>query len=169
MIYALLHYTPADVHAIGFASYVSPPRDAGLCHLEDIEPIHVALTSNTTTARRARRPTASRTGMWNPLTNLINMKGRIYDPKVGRFLTPDPLVQSPLRSESQNRYSYAWNNPLKWVDPSGFQVGVESQYDPFANFGLGFFLSFSFGGGNPNPGARSTGISPSGPYLLQSK
>jgi RHS repeat-associated protein len=52
---------------------------------------------------------------------LDNMKGRIYDPRLGRFLSPDPFVQYPLRSQSLNRYSYALNNPLKWVDPSGFQ------------------------------------------------
>ena len=52
---------------------------------------------------------------------LINMTGRIYDPKLGRFLTPDPFVQAPLLSESLNRYSYAWNNPLKLIDPSGFE------------------------------------------------
>src|SRR5260370_18484683 len=51
---------------------------------------------------------------------LINMKGRIYDPKIHRFLTPDPIVQDPLRSESLNRYRSAWTHPLKWVDPSGF-------------------------------------------------
>ncbi|NNC19209.1 VCBS repeat-containing protein [Corallococcus exiguus] len=50
---------------------------------------------------------------------LINMKGRVYDPSVGRFLTPDPFVQSPFRSQSHNRYAYAWNNPLRYTDPSG--------------------------------------------------
>jgi RHS repeat-associated protein len=58
---------------------------------------------------------------------LVDTKGRIYDPKIGRFLTPDPLVQDPLRNESLNRYSYAWNNPLKWTDPSGFQDQSDSE------------------------------------------
>ncbi len=52
---------------------------------------------------------------------LIDMKGRMYDPAIGRFLTPDPVTQEPARSESLNPYSYAWNNPMKWVDPSGYQ------------------------------------------------
>ncbi|RKH06292.1 hypothetical protein D7V97_22750 [Corallococcus sp. CA053C] len=51
---------------------------------------------------------------------LIDMKGRVYDPSVGRFLTPDPFVQAPFRSQSHNRYAYAWNNPLRYKDPSGF-------------------------------------------------
>ena len=52
---------------------------------------------------------------------LLNMRGRIYDPKIAHFLTPDADVQDRLRSESLNPYGYAWNNPLKWIDPSGFQ------------------------------------------------
>ncbi|MCI0539927.1 MAG: hypothetical protein L0Z50_32370, partial [Verrucomicrobiales bacterium] len=52
---------------------------------------------------------------------LINMRGRIYDPATGRFLTPDPFVQFPLLRQSLNRYSYVLNNPLTFIDPSGFQ------------------------------------------------
>jgi RHS repeat-associated protein len=52
---------------------------------------------------------------------LVNMKGRIYDPRVGRFLTTDPLVSHPGFSQSWNPYSYVLNNPLNLVDPSGFE------------------------------------------------
>jgi RHS repeat-associated protein len=52
---------------------------------------------------------------------LVNMRGRIYDPKLGRFLTTDPIVSNPLDSQSWNRYSYVRNNPLAYVDPSGFE------------------------------------------------
>jgi RHS repeat-associated protein len=53
---------------------------------------------------------------------LVNMKGRIYDPKVGRFLTTDPIVSAPLSSgQSWNPYSYVFNNPLGNVDPTGFE------------------------------------------------
>ena len=50
---------------------------------------------------------------------LNNMNGRLYDPVVGRFLSPDPYVQDPANSQSFNRYSYCLNNPLKYNDPSG--------------------------------------------------
>jgi RHS repeat-associated protein len=67
---------------------------------------------------------------------LIDMIGRTYDPKIGRFLIPDPFIQDPLRSESLNRYSYAWNNPLKWVDPTGRQnssdAGTSGCWDNWA-------------------------------------
>ena len=50
---------------------------------------------------------------------LINMNGRMYDPKLGRFLSPDPYVQSPTNPQNFNRYSYCLNNPLKYTDPDG--------------------------------------------------
>jgi RHS repeat-associated protein len=53
---------------------------------------------------------------------LIHMNGRIYDPKLGRFLQADPLIQDPTNSQSLNRYSYVWNNPLNATDPSGHLV-----------------------------------------------
>ena len=51
---------------------------------------------------------------------LINMKARLFDPVLGRFLSPDPLVQSPANPQSLNRYSYCLNNPLSYTDPSGY-------------------------------------------------
>ena len=50
---------------------------------------------------------------------LINMNGRIYDPVLGRFLSPDPVLQAPEMSQNYNGYSYCLNNPLKFTDPSG--------------------------------------------------
>ena len=50
---------------------------------------------------------------------LINMNGRLYDPMVGRMLSPDNYVQDPFSSQGYNRYSYVVNNPLKYTDPSG--------------------------------------------------
>ena len=50
---------------------------------------------------------------------LINMNARLYDPYLGRFLTPDNYVQLPDFSQSFNRYSYCLNNPLKYTDLSG--------------------------------------------------
>lgn len=61
------------------------------------------------------------------LTNfsLINMNARLYDPVVGRFLSPDPYVQSPNFSQNFNRYSYCWNNPLRYTDPNGKYVLID--------------------------------------------
>ena len=56
--------------------------------------------------------------------NLINMNGRMYDPLLGRFLSPDNYVQFPYDSQNFNRYSYCLNNPLKYTDPSGELFGT---------------------------------------------
>ena len=53
-------------------------------------------------------------------TGFIHMKGRVYDPVLGRFLSPDPIVQAPTNSQSWNRYSYVFNSPLVYTDPSGY-------------------------------------------------
>ena len=50
---------------------------------------------------------------------IINMNGRLYDPVIARFFSPDNFVQAPDFTQSYNRYSYCLNNPLQWVDPSG--------------------------------------------------
>jgi uncharacterized protein RhaS with RHS repeats len=50
------------------------------------------------------------------------MQGRQYDPKLGQFVQPDPIVQAPDFSQSWNRYAYVFNNPLKFVDPTGYQT-----------------------------------------------
>jgi len=50
---------------------------------------------------------------------LINMNARLYDPALGRFLSPDPYVQTPDNSQNFNRYSYCLNNPLRYSDPTG--------------------------------------------------
>ncbi|MFC4815985.1 RHS repeat-associated core domain-containing protein [Flavobacterium sp. GCM10023249] len=50
---------------------------------------------------------------------LIHMNGRLYDPKLHRFLQPDNYVQDPYNTQNYNRYGYVLNNPLKYTDPSG--------------------------------------------------
>ena len=52
------------------------------------------------------------------------MNGRLYDPLLGRFLSPDNNVQLPDFSQNFNRYSYALNNPLKYTDPDGEFVHI---------------------------------------------
>ena len=66
------------------------------------------------------RVKAGFTGHEQDVTGLINMRGRMYDATIGRFLTPDPIVQAPLNSQSWNGYSYVMNSPQNGTDPSGF-------------------------------------------------
>ena len=62
---------------------------------------------------------------------LINMNGRMYDPVVGRMLSPDIVIQNPEYSQSYNRYSYCFNNPLRFTDPSGYVVTIPPEFEDF--------------------------------------
>ncbi|MCP4371085.1 MAG: hypothetical protein GY797_23665 [Deltaproteobacteria bacterium] len=71
---------------------------------------------------------------------LIHMNGRVYDSSLGRFLSPDPIIQNPYNPQSLNRYSYVMNNPLSIIDPSGLFslwdifVPIEKSFNEFSRF-----------------------------------
>ncbi|MEM5787435.1 MAG: RHS repeat-associated core domain-containing protein [Syntrophobacteraceae bacterium] len=52
-------------------------------------------------------------------TGLYYYGARYYDPAIGRFITPDSIVQAPGDPRTLNRCAYARNNPLLYVDPTG--------------------------------------------------
>jgi len=58
-------------------------------------------------------------------SNLDFAQARYYGYNHGRFTSPDPLAASanPIRLQSWNRYSYSYNNPLRFTDPSGMIAG----------------------------------------------
>lgn len=53
---------------------------------------------------------------WDPETGLYYYRARYYDPKVGRFLSEDPIGFAG----GINLYAYVGNNPIGWVDPTGW-------------------------------------------------
>ena len=73
---------------------------------------------------------------------LINMNARLYDPVIGRFLSPDPYVQHPESTQDFNRYTYCLNNPLVYSDETGkFITALTFLWDFFStmvNGGLDF-------------------------------
>ncbi|WP_461633111.1 RHS repeat domain-containing protein [Labilibaculum euxinus] len=77
--------------------------------------------------------------------NLINMNGRVYDASLGSFLSADPVIQAPNYTQDLNLYSYAYGNPLKYTDPSGY-----------------FEMS------RPDPGDRRTRVSGGAGWFLNS-
>jgi len=50
---------------------------------------------------------------------LIDMKARLYDPAMGLFLSPDPMLQDPFNPQNHNRTAYCLNDPVNKYDPSG--------------------------------------------------
>jgi RHS repeat-associated protein len=53
-----------------------------------------------------------------------HMNGRVEDAITGQFLSPDPNIPDPTNTQDYDRYSYVSNNPLSFVDPSGFSSCV---------------------------------------------
>ena len=107
--------------------------------------------------------------------DIINMNGRLYDPVLGRFLSPDNFVQMPDNAQSYNRYSYCLNNPLKYTDPSGKASVIDDATIAFTLFSVassmmqaaatggnvwkaGAAIDVWLGGGGIFPGAIIGGI-----------
>jgi RHS repeat-associated protein len=64
----------------------------------------------------ATRPGASFTGReWDPETGLYYYRARYYDPKIGRFVSEDPIGLGG----GVNFYGYVANNPVRSRDPLG--------------------------------------------------
>ena len=86
-----------------------------------------------------------------PDFDLVNMNGRVYDPTLGRFLTPDPNIQFTSDLQSYNRYAYAGNNPLRYTDPTGFfwdQIGSffkNTFSNPITDIEIGLSLAVCIG------------------------
>lgn len=53
---------------------------------------------------------------------LVHMNGRVQDPVIGRFASADPYITEAGNTQNYNRYSYVYNNPLRFTDPSGFNA-----------------------------------------------
>ena len=51
---------------------------------------------------------------------------------LGRFLQADPVIQSPANAQSWNAYSYVFNNPYKYTDPTGLWGQQERQWTAIA-------------------------------------
>lgn len=59
---------------------------------------------------------------WDQSIGLYDYRSRFYDPKLGRFISPDPIVPNPGNPQDLNRYAYCRNNPLRYTDPDGHTV-----------------------------------------------
>jgi RHS repeat-associated protein len=78
--------------------------------------------------RSRLRYTGHERDTWGPesLDTLDYMHARHYSPVMGRFSSIDPKGTSakPELPQTWNRYAYARNNPLKYIDPDGQDVYI---------------------------------------------
>jgi len=97
----------------------------------------------------------------------------VYDPRLGRFLSADPFVQTAENLQSFNRYPYVMNNPLNATDPNGYiwqtiVIAVLEAYEvytyvawafeiysfyQYANTAYSILTAFKYGGGKAALGA----------------
>jgi len=108
-------------------------------------------------------------------TDLYFYEARYYDPVLGRFLTPDTFVPNARNPQSFNRYSYANNNPIIFIDPTGHffksiskffkknvgsivTVGFTLAGQPYVGAFLGAAISTATSGGSIKDFAINVGI-----------
>ena len=121
-----LQYTGFTVSSLisrGFTGH-SLSRDIQIGkHLDNVQLINmfsedlVFVSDNETKALAKQIPMAIRMSQ--------SGNGRLYDPIIARFLSPDNNVQMPDYTQNLNRYSYCINNPLKYTDPNGEWFGID--------------------------------------------
>ncbi len=67
---------------------------------------------------------------------VIHMRGRAYDPAMRRMTGVDPFVVNPFGVQAFNRYSYVLNDPINFIDPSGFSAVPNSGEPPSIEYGV---------------------------------
>jgi RHS repeat-associated protein len=92
---------------------------------------------------------------------LVNMRGRLYDPRQRRFISPDPFIPEPTFGQAYNRYSYVYNNPTNWTDPSGFVAQVSDAEVPDAGVGADDMVA----GVSDSPDGNGIGLSAAAPPI----
>ena len=55
-------------------------------------------------------------------TGLYYLRARYYDPYIGRFISEDSYWGEDDNPLSLNRYTYAHNDPIQYLDPTGYKV-----------------------------------------------
>ena len=84
---------------------------------------------------------------WDSDSGLYYFGTRFYDPRVGQFLSPDD--DTIIASGRINTYTYARNNPNRWIDPDGRQdAGGQGGYS-------GPTITMTFSMPSPSPGIGS--------------
>jgi RHS repeat-associated protein len=77
-------------------------------------------------------------------SGLVYMNARYYDPAVGQFISADSVIPDLYAPQSLNRYSYNYNTPINYIDPSGNRpqsVDVNAKSQGGRGFAAGFSAS----------------------------
>ncbi len=101
--------------------------------------------------------------------SIYDYGARWYDPQMGRFLQPDPVVADPYDPQGLSRYSYVRNDPVGRTDPTGmWSLSVSAWggfYDQTGFTGIAVGARWAGGGYFSIGGAASVGGIPLASYL----
>lgn len=86
-------------------------------------------------------------GLWLPSVGLYKFGVRYYNPATGRWLQQDPLAGTMLLPTTMNRYVYAGDNPVNFVDVSGTAFGFLAQVITTAVSGVSAGIVGTIAGG----------------------
>jgi RHS repeat-associated protein len=124
------------VYGLGLAEQITPSRETTTYHF-NIQGSTVALTDSTgkvtdcyafdsfgvlaNSDGLSKQPFRylGRYGILDDRTGLLYARARYFDPRLGRFITQDPVTGHDSDSQSLNRFVYALNNPLRFIDING--------------------------------------------------
>jgi RHS repeat-associated protein len=111
-------------HTDGLGSAVAASNDAGnLLWRKQYAPFGEQLNST------GEQEKLAYTGKeHDDVTGLTYFGARYYDPHLGRFMSVDPVAFVESEPMTFNRYSYANNNPYKYVDPDGEFVNFAAKF-----------------------------------------
>ena len=90
-------------------------------------------------------------------SNIYDYGARWYDPNMGRFLQPDPVVADPYDPQGLSRYSYVRNDPVGRIDPTGAWSLRANAYA--GQIGTSGFTGVVFGFGATGGGSYSASAS----------
>ena len=84
----------------------------------------------------------------NMSLGLYYYQARYYLPGIGRFASADTIVPDPTNPQSFNRYSYGYNNPVKYIDEDGhipilpllFKAGANGAADLMVQAAANYFF-----------------------------
>ncbi len=108
-----LYYVLGD--HLGSTSLVTDDQGNEVGHV--IYDAYGAIVTNTLPATLTDRLFTGQ--VFDASTGLYYYNARYYDPFAGQFTQPDSLVADPLDPAAWNRFSYVYNSPTNYVDPSG--------------------------------------------------
>jgi len=87
---------------------------------------------------------------------LMDYKARFYSPVLNRFIQPDTIVPNPMNPQAWNRYSYVYNSPINYADPTGHLPCQSIYCSPIWQSGTSSSSSSS-SGSSGNGGGGSNG------------